>query len=387
MGYLKQVKAKNKQGYVWKCTEEAPRDPVTGKRRQITRRAATKKEALSKVEAAINELKKREELGIDAEVQNITVEALFTQWFELVMKRRIKDTTFKEYTNVVNYRIIPVMGERRVASLTTIYLQKFINDLSEEGLSPRYVEYISTVLHGALETARKWKIISINPLNDVERPRPRKIDHTTWTREEARLCLDTARLMSIRTYTVISTAFRTGARRGELLGLMWSDVDFEKGEINIERTLVYDKEGFRFNTPKTQSSVRKIKIGESLQLDLKRWKAHQNEMKMVHRKIFVDHNLVFTTETGKPIFPRSLTTQFNNVIKSAGVPKIRFHDLRHTHATLCLEAGMSLKEVQDRLGHGNIQTTGKHERKIHTAVRRIYFKIKKMQEMWSIGGQ
>ena len=110
--------------------------------------------------------------------------------------------------------------------------------------------------------------------------------------------------------------------------------------------MVYDKNGFRFNIPKTNSSVRKIKIDDSLISDLKGGKASQNELKMIHRRIFVDHNLVFTVETGKPLYSRTMTFIFNQMIKEASVPKIRFHDLRHTYATLCLESGMPLKEVQ-----------------------------------------
>lgn len=156
----------------------------------------------------------------------------------------------------------------------------------------------------------------------------------------------------------MSTATKTGLRRGEILALKWSDVDFENKTICVERSLIYDKSGFRFTTPQTSSSNRIIKIGDSLIRDFKRWKTNQNEIKMVLRKSYEDHDLIFSTQTGKPIFPRSLTHDFNKAIKVADVPKIRFHDLRHTHATICLEAGMTLKEVQDRLGHSSIKTTG-----------------------------
>ncbi|OXS77910.1 tyrosine-type recombinase/integrase [Domibacillus enclensis] len=358
MSYLKKVDAKNKQGYAWKCTSEGPRDPITGKRRQVTRRALTKKEAQAKVDEAIEEMIKQDKRGVGSDMQDMTVRQLLIQWFDLVMKHRLKETTLKSYINTMQRRVIPVMGDVRVAALNTIFLQNFINNLNSEDLSPRYIEYISTVLYGAFEAARKWGVIEVNPLNDVERPRPRQVSFPTWTREEAQHFLNTALLSNLRMYTVVSTAFKTGVRRGEVLALKWSDVDFENAEINIERSLVYDKEGFRFSKPKTKSSVRKIKVGDSLLTDLKRWKGQQNELKMIHRKIFVDHDLVFTTETGKPIYPRTMTHMFNQIIKEAGVPKIRFHDLRHTHATLCLESGMSLKDVQDRLGHGNIQTTG-----------------------------
>jgi TPP-dependent pyruvate/acetoin dehydrogenase alpha subunit len=114
MAYFKKEPAKNKQGYKWKVTEEAPRDPISGKRRQITRRADTKKEALAKIDEALKKLQKQDNGEVSADLSEITVKDLFARWFELTMKRKIKETTFKEYTNAVNYRIVPVLGDYQV---------------------------------------------------------------------------------------------------------------------------------------------------------------------------------------------------------------------------------------------------------------------------------
>lgn len=358
MAYFQKVPAKNKQGYKWKVTEDAPPHPITGKRRQVTRRADGKKEAYQKVLDAIEEIKRQDSGEINADLEGITLKQLFDKWFELVMKRKLKDTTFKEYTGRANTRIIPALGDYKVKQLNTIILQKYINSLSDEGLSPRYVEYISTILFGALEQARKWKIIPVNPMIDVEKPRPRRVEFKTWTVEEMDKFLDYTKLSNYRLYHIVNTALKTGCRRGELLSLKWSDLDEENGYLRVERSLVYDKDGYRFSTPKTQASTRDIKIGESLVKELKEWKAHQNKLKMALRKSYNDEGLIFTTQTGKPIYPRGMLAEFNKATREAEVPQIRFHDLRHTHATMCLEAGMSLKEVQERLGHSSIKTTG-----------------------------
>jgi integrase len=358
LAYYQKVSAKNKQGYKWKCTEDAPRDPLSGKRRQITRRGDTKKEAYEKILVGMEEIKKIDSSGLDQNFFELTVHELFERWFELILKRKIKETTYREYNNTSNYRILPILGSYKVKQLNSVLLQKFINDLSDEGLSPRYVEYISTILFGALEAARKWKIIQFNPLVDVEKPRPRRVEQKTWTIDEMNTFLKVTKLSDIRLFTIASTALKTGGRRGEVLSLKWSNLVVADKKITIERTLIYDKNGFRFGTPKSTYSVRTINIGDSLIQELKEWKAHQNQIKMAFRQSFKDNDLIFTTETGKPIFPRSLTASFNRAIKIADVTKIRFHDLRHTHATMCLEAGMSLKEVQVRLGHSSIKTTG-----------------------------
>src|SRR5699024_8927601 len=142
----------------------------------------------------------------------------------------------REYRNTSKIRILSVIGNHKVTKLNTMSLQRFTNDLVDEGLSPRYIEYINTILYGALESARIWKIIDVNPLIDVERPRPRRKTVATWTVEEMHSFLNAAKPINLSIYTIVSLAVKTGLRRGEILALKWNDINFEEQTVAVNRS-------------------------------------------------------------------------------------------------------------------------------------------------------
>lgn len=137
----------------------------------------------------------------------------------------------------------------------------------------------------------------------------------------------------------------------------WQDINFETGHIHIKQSLVYDEDGFRFTEPKTENSKRGILVHEKVVKALKKHKKTQNEFKLLFGNSYHDYDLIFCREDGKPVYPRTLALKFDKIIKNAEVPKIRIHDLRHTHATILMELGENPKIVADRLGHSSIRTT------------------------------
>jgi integrase len=158
-------------------------------------------------------------------------------------------------------------------------------------------------------------------------------------------------------YMTLKIAIHTGMRRGEVLGLQWKHVDLKEQKISVTQSLVYDEDGFRFSDLKTASSKRLISIDNDLTNELKKYKAQQNQFKLALGSEYHDRDLVCCREDGRPIYPRTLAIHFDSLIKKASVPKIRLHDLRHTHATILLKLGENPKVVSERLGHSTVTMT------------------------------
>lgn len=342
-----------KRGDKWSFTIDVGRDPSTGKRTQKTKGGfKTKKEAQAACAELIAELTK----GVYVDAKDLIFKDIMEEWLEL-SKVRVKDTTYKNYFRAVDTRIIPALGQMKVKDINHATIQKYISELIDEGCSPRYIEYLFTIINGAVEHAVKTERLVKNPLQYVEVPRPRRRTHTTWEVEEINRFLHFAKFDNPIYFVSLKIAIHTGMRRGEVLGLRWSDVNLKEQKISVTQSLIYDDEGFRFSDLKTKSSKRLISIDDDLTAELKQYKAQQNQFKLALGSEYHDLDLVCCREDGKPIYPRTLAQHFENVIKKAGVPKIRLHDLRHTHATILLKLGENPKVVSERLGHSTVTMT------------------------------
>ena len=218
------------------------------------------------------------------------------------------------------------------------------------------VQFIHAVLHQALENAVRWNLVSRNVAKLVSLPRVERYEAQTLTVEQARQLLEEAR--GSRIEVMILVALNTGMRRGELSALRWDDIDFENGLIFVRRTVNYvGGYGFVETEPKTKSSRRKIAVSGKLLEALKVHREQQGQMRLRAGEKWHEQGLVFCNRHGKFLFPEVVLKQFHTLLARAGLPEMRFHDLRHTMATMLLEADVHPKKVQERLGHSTIAIT------------------------------
>jgi integrase len=222
-------------------------------------------------------------------------------------------------------------------------------------LAPRTIRYAHTVLNRALREAVLWDRLTRNPAERATPPRPSAIKSPpmqTWTADELSALLE--HVADDRLSAAWRLAATTGMRRGELLGLHWRDVDLDAARVSIVETLIAAREKSR---PKTDAGWRSIALDRGTVAALRAHRRRQAAEQLAWGPAYDDHGLVFCREDGTPIWPRSFSRAFERHVQAAGLPRIPLKNLRHTHATLALQAGVHPKVVQQRLGHASIGIT------------------------------
>jgi integrase len=338
-------KREGPQGTTWYATVELSRDPKTGKRRQKHVSAATRKAC----EAEIARLLERDRSGDQVTPSRITVGELFDQWLAAV-KPTVREASYITYRTWTT-RIRPFIGELPLSRLSPLHVQSMMSALLEEGLSPTTVKQIYAILNMALKQAVRWGLIHRNVCQAVDPPRISKMEMVTWNRSEVMQVLAVAADDDLE--ALWRLALTTGMRRGELLGLRWIDVDLQRGVLAVRHTIVQGDHGRMVSsTPKSASGQRSIAIGAG---DVDALIRHRDRQRIERTPNPL--GLVFITQTGRSINPKTLAARFDDLTARAGVRRIRFHDMRHTCATLLLEADVHPKVVQERLGHSSISMT------------------------------
>jgi len=321
-------------------------------RKRKTLYGKTRQEVAAKLAKALSD----REGGLVFDAENQTVSEYLERWLSDSVKGSVRPKTFDSYEWLVCKYIAPALGRVKLKTLTSAHLQGFYRSKLEAGLSPRTVQYLHVVLHRALKQALRWGLVPRNVSEAVDPPRGQKKEIRPLPPDQARRLLEAT--CGDRFEALYVLAVHCGLRQGELLGLRWEDVDLEAGTLHVRRTLTVAKGGPKFTAPKTAKSRRQIRLTTGAVDALRRHHDRQFEESTRLAGLWQDYGLVFATTIGTPINPRNLTGRsFKPLLKRAGLPDIRFHDLRHTCATLLLRRGVHPKFVQELLGHATIAIT------------------------------
>lgn len=280
-----------------------------------------------------------------------------SRWLEDSVKPSVKIKTFENYSRQVRVHIGPSLGNVRLSKLSAQHLQRFYRQMLDLGLASGSVERQHSIIHRALSQALSWNLVARNVADLADPPRPNPKEMLPLSSEQAAQFLKAAR--SDRFFALYCLAISTGMRQAELLGLTWPDVEFGSATLHVHQQLIYSPGlGFSFSEPKTAKSRRAIDIPAFAVEALREHRKRQLEDRLKTGSLWEDHDLVFANEVGRFVERGNLVRRsFLPLLEKAGLPRIRFHDLRHTAATILLKQGTHPKVVQERLGHSSISVT------------------------------
>jgi integrase len=293
--------------------------------------------------------------GLVFEGDDRTLSTFLDGWLAGTVKGSVKSTTYESYERVIRCHIKPELGRRKLKTLAPDHVQVLYQRKLDAGLTPGTVRLVHSVLSRALDQAVKWGTVPRNVCKATTPPRAHSEEIKPPDSEQARSFLEEARGERLEALYVITVT--AGLRIGELLGLLWQDVDLESAMLRVRHTKSTAKTGPRFTAPKNGKG-RSIRLTRRAVDALSAHKAAQNAERLKAGSLWEDHGLVFATHGGRPLDSHNVArTSFKPLLKRAGLPDIRFHDLRHTCATLLLSRGHHPKLVQEVLGHSSVAMT------------------------------
>jgi integrase len=334
----------------WHYVIELGKD-MFGKRKQKRKRGfKTKKEA----QKALTESLHAMNTGRYIEPNKMHMSEYLDNWLNN-KQIQVKKSTFKKYYWLVNSHIKPYIGNIALSKLSGLNIQQLYRLLAtEKHLSNENIRKVHSVLNNALKEAVRLELILKNVASLVDPPKAIKPEVKVWDVDEAQHFLKVTQ--SNRYHIVYLLALTTGMRQGEILGLRWKDIDFDREMLYVRQTLSHD--GFELNPhTKTAAGTRTIALPAQVLQVLQEHKIMQAKEKLKAKEIFENFDLIVCTNLGTPLHPRNLLRNFYLHIEKAKLNKIRFHDLRHTHASLLLKQGVHPKIVSERLGHADTRIT------------------------------
>ena len=317
----------------------------TGKRIRRAVYGDTKQEVQDK----LAELRGQARAGTLVDPSSLTLADYLTHWLANTVKPKTSVNTHARYESLVRLKISPHIGGLKVATLVPMHVYHLMGELERLGESLWTGKMSGTVLHNALKQAVRLKLLNHNPAADVPRAKPLEREMHIFSEEQVKVFIGAAKTKRIAALFILAVG--SGLRQGELFALAWDDANFDRATVSVRRSLAEVKGQFTLKEPKSRRSRRTISLPPFVMDALR---AHREAM-------FKDGNIkapVFCSKNGQYQRKSNMIRQvYKPLLKQAGLPAIRFHDLRHTHASLLLARGESIKAVSQRLGHGSIDIT------------------------------
>jgi len=324
---------------------------VSGTRKRVVVYGKTLAEARGKLARAQQDSR----AGIPVADESWTVGRYLEYWLENVVRRNRRPATYALYESIVRMYLIPGLGGKSLARLSVPVVQMFLNHRLEKGDSVRKVQVMKTVLSSALSRAVREQLITRNVARSVELPAWHRAPIRPWTAAEARQFLAVSKTDSL--YPAFVLLALCGLRRGEVLGLSWTDVDFDKSAIHVCQQLQRVRGELSLGPVKTHAGNRTLPMPDIVR-DVLRLRADQQATdKLVLGPAWPDTDLVFTTRTGRPVEPRNLVRSFRRICDQHKIRVIKIHHLRHTVASLLKDLQVPARDAQAILGHTRISTT------------------------------
>lgn len=344
----------------WTVVLNLGADPVTGKRKQewVSVKGG-RKDAEKKLAELIHQI----DNGTFLKPGKTRLGEFLERWLKEFVWSNLAPRTAEGYQHIIRRHLVPALGRLQLTQLKPEHLQKYYSEKlaggrcdGKGGLSPKTVRHHHVTLHDALQTAVKWGLLGRNVADAVSPPRAQRREMHTWDEEGVHRFLEAAKDTSY--YGLFYLALFTGMRRSELLALRWRDVDLIMGQVYVSRSLHQLRDGTSvIRQPKTAKGRRTVALPPSAILMLGEHRRKRELEKAMTGGPLSDEELIFCQTDGKPLLADTVTHAWIKLVRRNGLPPIRLHDARHTHASLMLKQGIHPKVVQERLGHASIQTT------------------------------
>jgi integrase len=341
----------NKEGSIYRLKSGTWRAQVSQEGKRISFTAPTQQECQEWVRTTLQQF----DNGLSLAALSQTIDEFMSTWLAGT-RLTLRESTYEQYAGAVSRHIIPYVGKLTLREFRPIHVQKLYEKLAEKEVGVYAIRKVHSVLHAAFAHAVRLGIVPNNPVTPVRQPKKPERELTILDQFQANQFLVTA--SNHRWLALFHLAITTGMRQMELLGLKWTDVDWVRKSLKVERQLLRkpDRDNL-YITTKTRSGRRSIALGsQSLQILRAHYNQQQLEMRAAGNQ-WVDHGLVFTTSIGTPIHYRNLVREFKMLLNKAGLPDVRFHDLRHTAASLMLNQGVPPIVASKRLGHARVSIT------------------------------